>query len=91
MGVGTILEAREILLLATGASKAEAIAGMIEGPLTAMNAASSLQLHNDVNIIVDEAAASQLQRIDYYKKTGENNVVEMYEYLMNARKKAGLD
>lgn len=92
MGVGTILDAREILLIATGSNKADAIAGMIEGPITSMNTASALQLHNDVNIIIDEAAASKLTRKAYYKKTGGSaNVADMYAYLMSARKKAGLD
>lgn len=91
MGVGTILEAREILMLATGANKAAAIAGMVEGPITAMNTASALQMHDNVTVIIDEAAAAKLSRKDYYRKTGANNIAEMYAYLMNARKKAGLD
>ncbi len=91
MGVGTILEAREILMLATGSNKAEAIAGMVEGPITAMNTASALQMHEKVTLIVDEAAASKLERKDYYRRTGTDNIAEMYAYLMNARKKAGLD
>lgn len=92
MGVGTILDAREILMIATGSNKADAIAGMIEGPITSMNTASALQLHNEVNIIIDEAAASKLTRKEYYKKTGGSaNVADMYAYLMAARKKAGLD
>jgi glucosamine-6-phosphate deaminase len=66
MGVGTILEARQILLLATGENKAAAIAATIEGPITAQITASALQLHRQVVVIVDEAAASQLRRRDYY-------------------------
>jgi glucosamine-6-phosphate deaminase len=60
MGIGTILEAREILLLATGAEKAAAIAGAIEGPLSADCPASALRLHPRVRIICDQAAASLL-------------------------------
>lgn len=67
MGVGTILEARCCLLLATGASKAEAIAATVEGPLTASVTASALQLHPNAIIVIDEAAASQLKRADYYR------------------------
>ncbi|MFM8251434.1 MAG: glucosamine-6-phosphate deaminase [Planctomycetota bacterium] len=66
MGVGTILEARQILLLATGESKAAAIAATIEGPITAQVTASALQLHRHTVVILDAAAASQLQRRDYY-------------------------
>jgi len=60
MGIGTILEARKILLLATGESKAEAVARSIEGPVTSSVPASALQLHPDVTFILDEPAASQL-------------------------------
>ena len=67
MGVGTILEAQRIVLLATGESKAEAIAGAIEGPVTAMNTASALQLHKDVTFFLDEGAAGRLGMIDYYR------------------------
>lgn len=67
MGVGTILEARQILLLANGKSKAAAVAGAIEGPLTSMNTASALQLHPDTIALLDEEAASELRMIDYYR------------------------
>ena len=67
MGIGTILDARRVLLLATGESKAAAIAGAVEGPVTAMNPASALQLHERALICLDESAASNLQRKDYYK------------------------
>jgi glucosamine-6-phosphate deaminase len=68
MGIGTILEAKRILLLAAGASKASAIANAIEGPLTASVTASALQLHPDVTFIVDEQAAAQLKQKEYYKR-----------------------
>ncbi len=66
MGVGTILDSRRCLLMAYGESKAEAIAAAVEGPVTAQITASALQLHRDVTMIVDEAAAANLQRREYY-------------------------
>jgi glucosamine-6-phosphate deaminase len=68
MGVGTILESRRCLILATGETKAEAIRATIEGPVTAQVTASALQLHRDVTVVVDEAAASKLERRDYYRE-----------------------
>jgi glucosamine-6-phosphate deaminase len=66
MGVGTILEAARILLLANGRKKATAIAAAIEGPVTSMCTASALQLHEDVIAFLDREAASELKMIDYY-------------------------
>lgn len=66
MGVGTILESRQCLLLALGSSKAQAVQGTIEGPVTAQVTASALQLHRDVIAVVDEEAAAWLTRRDYY-------------------------
>lgn len=66
MGVGTILEAKKILLLATGPAKAEIIAQAIEGPITSQVSASALQLHRDVVVILDEEAGCKLKRSDYY-------------------------
>lgn len=66
MGVGTILEARRIVLVANGENKAEAIAAAIEGPVTSMCTASALQMHRDTVIILDRLAASQLKMVDYY-------------------------
>ena len=62
MGVGTIMESREVLMLAFGAKKADAVAGAVEGPITAMNPASILQMHAVTKCVVDEAAASKLTR-----------------------------
>ena len=67
MGIGTILEARRIVLLATGESKADAVAAMVEGPVTAMCPASALQFHVKTTVICDRAAASQLRMRDYYQ------------------------
>ncbi len=71
MGIGTILEARKILLLATGASKATAVAKSIEGPITCTVSASGLQLHPDVTFVLDEPAAAQLTQRDYYHRVLE--------------------
>ena len=67
MGVGTILECRRCLLLATGASKANVIARAVEGPITSMISASALQLHPRSTVIVDEEAAASLAEKDYYR------------------------
>ncbi|MBQ0828271.1 glucosamine-6-phosphate deaminase [Streptomyces tagetis] len=66
-GVGTILEARHVVLLATGASKAEAVAASVEGPLAAVCPASALQLHPHATVVVDEAAASKLAYAGYFR------------------------
>ena len=67
MGIATIMEARHILLLATGAQKAASVRKTIEGPITAMCPASALQLHQHTAVILDEAAASELEESDYYR------------------------
>jgi glucosamine-6-phosphate deaminase len=71
MGIGTILEAKKILLLATGAAKAETVAEAIEGPITASVTASCLQLHPDVTFVIDEAAGARLKQRDYYRRVME--------------------
>ncbi len=68
-GVGTILESRHIVLIATGLPKAASIAKAVEGPVTAMIPASALQLHRHVTIVLDEPAASELTLADYFKAT----------------------
>lgn len=72
MGVGTILEAREILMVVTGKKKASILAKATEGPITAMISATALQLHGNCKIIVDEEAATELQGKDYYRWIFEN-------------------
>lgn len=62
MGIGMIMKAKKILLIATGAKKAEAVKNMIEGPVTPEVPASVLQNHDDVVIFLDEAAASLLNK-----------------------------
>jgi glucosamine-6-phosphate deaminase len=66
MGVGTILDARELLLLATGAAKASILAKAVEGPITAMISASAIQLHRNCKVIIDEDAARELKEREYY-------------------------
>ena len=66
MGVATILEARELVLLATGPRKAAIVARAVEGPLTAMVSASAIQLHPACKVIVDEAAAARLEGREHY-------------------------
>lgn len=60
-GIGTILAARRLLVVATGAAKAGAVAAAIRGPITAECPASSVRLHPDVTIVLDEAAAALLR------------------------------
>src|SRR5689334_13690588 len=66
-GLGTICDAKHLVLIATGGHKAEAIAAAVEGPLTASCPASVLQLHRHVTVVVDEAAAGQLKNADFYR------------------------
>ena len=66
-GLGTIMRARHLVLLAFGSAKADAVAGAVEGPLTASLPGSAIQLHPRVTVIVDEAAASSLRFADYYR------------------------
>jgi glucosamine-6-phosphate deaminase len=67
MGVGTILDARKLVLVGNGENKADAVAKMVEGPVTSMITASALQLHSKAKVYIDEPAASQLQMRDYYE------------------------
>jgi glucosamine-6-phosphate deaminase len=66
-GLGTILEAGHLVLIAAGASKAPAVASAAEGPVSAFCPASVLQLHPRATLVVDEAAATQLKLADYYR------------------------
>jgi glucosamine-6-phosphate deaminase len=67
MGVGTIMEARRCLLLATGSSKAAVIAQAVEGPVTSMITATILQFHPCCTVVVDEAAGEKLKEKDYHR------------------------
>lgn len=74
MGIGTILDSKKVMLLATGESKADAVKAMIEGPVTASCPASALQLHRNAIVVIDEAAASRLLDVDFYKHIEAENV-----------------
>jgi glucosamine-6-phosphate deaminase len=67
-GLGTILRARHLLLVATGAGKAEAVAAAVEGPLSASCPASVLQLHPHATVLLDPEAASRLQSVEHYRE-----------------------
>ena len=68
-GLGTISQARHLVLVATSEAKAEAVHAMVEGPVSAWCPASVLQLHRHVTVVLDEAAASRLKLADYYRET----------------------
>ncbi len=72
MRIGTIMEARQNLLLAFGSGKADAIAEAVEGPVTSMNPASALQMHPLVKVCLDEPASSELKKRDYYRWVYDN-------------------
>ena len=71
-GLGTIMDARRVLLVAQGAGKARAVAQAVEGPLSSMCPGSVLQLHPDATILLDEEAASELTLTEYYRFVFEN-------------------
>ena len=71
-GLGTILRARHLVLLAFGDGKAEAVAGAVEGPVTASLPASAIQLHPHATVVIDEAAASRLRFAEYYRYAYDN-------------------
>lgn len=62
MGMATILQARSVVLLATGRSKAACVERLVNGPITTELPASFLQVHRDVDILIDEAAAGRLRQ-----------------------------
>jgi glucosamine-6-phosphate deaminase len=71
-GVGTILQARHLVLVASGSPKAAALAKAVEGPVSAMVPASALQLHPHATVVVDDAAAAGLTLAAYYRETLAN-------------------
>lgn len=71
-GIGTIMKARHLVLLAFGAGKAEAVAETVEGGISSFCPASALQMHPHATIIVDEEAASRLRNKDYYRYSFEH-------------------
>ncbi|MEU5097337.1 glucosamine-6-phosphate deaminase [Streptomyces sp. NPDC020996] len=66
-GIGTILQARHLVLLATGEGKADALAATVEGPVAAVCPASAIQLHPHATVVADEAAASKLKLAGYFR------------------------
>ncbi|MHA7273875.1 glucosamine-6-phosphate deaminase [Arthrobacter sp. TMT4-20] len=66
-GLGTIMDAREIVPLAQGKSKAETLAAAVDGPVSSMRPASLLQFHPDAPVVLDEVAASRMAFTDYYR------------------------
>ncbi len=79
MGVGTILEAKRLLMLVTGESKAEILSKAVEGPITSMVSATAIQLHPNVQVVCDAEAASSLSGREYYDWIFENEP-EWQEY-----------
>jgi glucosamine-6-phosphate deaminase len=73
MGVGTIMDAKELLLVANGGSKADAVKAAVEGPITAMCPASIIQMHRSAFVFLDKEAASKLTGT--YYDTWESKVV----------------
>ncbi|MET0806387.1 MAG: glucosamine-6-phosphate deaminase [Lacisediminihabitans sp.] len=71
-GLGTIMAAKRVLLVAQGAKKADAVAAAIEGPVSSMVPASILQHHPHATIVIDAAAASALRLADYYRYVYEH-------------------
>jgi len=71
-GLGTIMEAKHIILIATGKAKAEAVHQLVEGPISALWPATILQMHPHCTVLLDDAAASRLQLGQYYRETFAN-------------------
>lgn len=71
-GLGTIMEAKHIVLLAFGAEKARPLAASLEGPISARVPGSVLQWHPHVSVVIDEAAAADLDYADYYRHAWAN-------------------
>ncbi len=84
MGVGTILDSRWCLLLATGSSKADILRKAIEGPVSSVVTASALQLHKRCTVVVDEAAAGKFEFSEYYRWVFQNEPEwEQYRSLLD--------
>lgn len=71
-GLGTILRARHLVLMAFGEGKAAAIASGVEGPVSSTHPSSVIQLHPRATVVIDEAAASRLTNTDYYRYAWKN-------------------
>jgi glucosamine-6-phosphate deaminase len=86
MGIGTIMDAKEIILIAIGRGKAKAVSLMVEGPVAASCPASVLQLHPKVKVILDTAAAHLLERKDYYMWVWEHKKEAEKPHLLSRKK-----
>ena len=76
-GLGTIMNSHGIVMVATGEHKADAVAAMVEGPITASCPASILQYHRRAFIAVDEAAASKLKYADYFRLVDATTIADL--------------
>lgn len=85
MGIATIMDARYVLLMATGANKASAVKNMIAGGVSAMCPASALQMHENAIVLLDKAAASDLSDQTYFRWAENENrkLIEHYGYFHN--------
>mgnify|MGYP000279348607 FL=1 len=85
MGIATIMNSRYVLLMATGANKANAVKDMITGAVSAMCPASALQMHENAIILLDKAAASELSDQSYYQWANSENrkLIDHYGYFHN--------
>lgn len=85
MGIATIMDARYVLLMATGENKAKAVKDMITGGVSAMCPASALQMHENAIILLDKAAASELHEQSYYQWADKENskLINDYGYFHN--------
>ncbi|MBL4909376.1 MAG: glucosamine-6-phosphate deaminase [Alteromonadaceae bacterium] len=73
MGIATILDARYVLLMATGKGKAKAVKDMVTGGVSAMCPASALQMHENAIVLLDKEAASELSDHNYYLWADKEN------------------
>jgi glucosamine-6-phosphate deaminase len=78
MGIGSILDSKECMLIAFGEHKAESIAAMVEGCISTMLPASALQFHPSIKVAIDSAAASKLKNKEYYKFVYDNKPAWQY-------------
>lgn len=80
MGIGTILDAKNILMIVNGSKKADIVAKCLEGPITSRITASAIQLHTgNITVVLDESAASKLIHYDHYKHV--EKIKRQYRFL----------
>lgn len=71
-GLGTIMDARHVVLVALGKGKSEAVHNLVEGPVSALWPATILQHHQHASVLLDPGAGSRLQLSDYYREAYES-------------------